>query len=150
MLRQQGLARARSIIANAEQEAQAVITAARVAAEAAEAQARARVNAILAGRSLPPESSVATSDGEQPGIIGTSKISSLPSEGSTLRYRLAVQMSFGAMLRLKRDIARFPGVTSVQIAPSGAGRAELSLQAADSADMLRRLRSIPILSEGHS
>jgi hypothetical protein len=150
-LRHDGLSRARSIIANAEREAQAVIQAAKQAAEAAEAQARARAEAILAGKPLPPEVDappvIAAGPGSQDAPAAIARVSPLPPEGATLRYRIALPMSFAAMLRLKRDVARFPGVSSVNMSPGRNGEAVLSLQAPDAEDVLSRLRAIPRLAE---
>jgi len=140
-LRQDGMARARSIIARAEREAQAVLKSAKEAAAAAEQQARERAEAILAGKPLPPESAA------EPRVDGSEPISQLPAEGSTLRYRIRIPLSFGALLKLKREVGQLPGVTAVNLAPTENGESVLSLQAIDAEDAWHRLQSIPSLIE---
>jgi hypothetical protein len=151
-LRQEGLARARSIIANAEREAQAVIKTAKEASEAAERQARARAQAILEGKPLPPQEAAPSHIGVEPSAGGSSspveaRVLELPAEGSKLRYRIAIPLSFAAMLSLRREISSFPGVTEVNIALVGKAESVLSLQATNASAVLRRLQSIPSLAE---
>lgn len=154
-LRHEGLARARSIIKNAEREAQAVIQTAKEAAEAAERQARARAQAIIEGKPFPPEAGAQPELGSEPSSGGTppsvgAKVSELPAEGSTLRYRIAMPLSFATMLRLKREIAHLPDVTGVDISPTGKAEAVLSLQAPDATEVFRRLQAIPGLAEART
>jgi len=147
-LRREGISRARSIIANAEREAQAVIRSAKEAAEAAEAHARERAAAIIEGRPAPPELNVqAMIAASHAGDAANAKISVMPPDGSTLRYRIAGPMSFGALLQLKRDVSRLPGVSAVNVSPAEHGEAILSLRAQDSADVWPRLQSVPSLVE---
>jgi hypothetical protein len=144
-LRQEGSSRARSIIANAEREAQAVIRSAKEAAAAAEEHAQARAAAILEGRAEPPGLDLPHLIlSSQPGGV-SSKISVMPPDGATLRYRIAGPMGFGALLQLKKDVSQLPGVSAVNISPSDNGEAILSLHAVDSADAWQRLQSVPSL-----
>lgn len=143
-LRQEGISRARSIIANAEREAQAVIRSAKEAAEAAEAHARERAAAILEGKPAPPELNVQPRlAASQAGDATNTKISIMPPDGSTLRYRIAGPISFGALLQLKRDVSHLPGVSAVNVSPAEDGEAILSLHAQDSADVWQQLQTLP-------
>jgi hypothetical protein len=142
------MARARTIIANAEREAQAVILAAKEAAAAAEAQARARAEAILAGRPLPDFTPVKLPDGQAEAEGGSSKprVTFLPSDGPGLRYRILGPMSFAAMLQLKREVSRLEGVEAISVMPAEGGDAVLSLVAPDANDVLRKLAALPSLT----
>ena len=143
-LRQQGMSRARTIIANAEREAQAVLRSAKEAATVAEEHARARAAAIMEGRDAPSDLDPMITAWQLGGTA--TKISVMPPDGAKLRYRIAGPMGFGALLRLKKDISEFSGVSAVDISPVENGEAILSLQAEDSADVWQRLQSVPSLA----
>jgi len=150
-LRQEGMARARTIIANAEREAQAVIREAAEAATRAEADARERTEAILAGRPLPQADPSATPAARSFSSRGSeSRLSPLPSEGPLLRYRVAGPLSFSSMLQLKHEVAHLEGVESASVVPGERGDAVLSLRAADPQHVLSRLEALPSLTSQRS